>query len=75
MRKPKNTVKIEKMLSSQHYIAEMGDRLATIDKGQKVGGLLSAFFGEAIGEDRKPKQLQGTSTDVELPGIAFLCKR
>jgi len=45
----------------------MGDRLATIDMGRKVGGMLCPRFlrGEGVGEDRKPKQLQGTSTDVE----------
>ena len=43
-------------------VAEMGDRLATID-GRKSRG---------IGEGRKPKQLQGTSTDVEWPFIASL---
>jgi len=44
-------------------VAELGDRLATIDMGRKVGGCSSPFLG-AIGEGRKPKQLQGTSTDV-----------
>jgi len=27
-------------------VAEMGDRLATIDMGRKVGGLLCPFLGE-----------------------------
>ena len=48
-------------------VAEMGDRLATIDMGQKVGSC-SARFG-SIGEGREPKQLQGTSTDMEQPVI------
>jgi len=45
----------------------MGDRLATIDMGQKVGGCSAPFLGI---EGRKPKQLQGTSIDVEWPVIA-----
>jgi len=47
----------------------MGDRLATIDMGQKVGGCC-AFLGK--GEGRKMKQQQGTNTNVEQPVIASL---
>jgi len=46
-------------------VAEMSDHLATIDMGRKVGRGCCA----GIGEGRKPKQLQGTSTDVEWPMI------
>jgi len=46
----------------------MGDRLATIDMGRKVGDV--PLFGGGIGEGRKPKQLHGTSTDVEWPVTA-----
>ena len=52
------------------HVAEMGDRLATIDMGRKVWVCCAHFWG--IGEGRKPKQLQGTSTDVEWPVIASL---
>jgi len=48
----------------------MGDRLATIDKGRKVGGCCAPIWG--TGEDWKPKQLYGTSTDVEWLVIASL---
>jgi len=51
-------------------LTEMGDRSATIDTGRKVGVALSLFGG--IGEGRKPKQLQGTSSDVEWPVIPDL---
>ena len=42
----------------------MGDRFATTDMGQK-GGAAMSFFG-GIWEVPKPKQLQGTSTDMEV---------
>ena len=45
-------------------VDEIGDRLTTVDMFRKVGGYTVLFFG-AIGEGRKPKQLQGTITDVE----------
>jgi len=48
----------------------MGDRLATIDMGRKVGGCCAPIW--ATGEDWKPKQLHGTSTDVESLVIASL---
>jgi len=48
----------------------MGDRLATTDVGRKVGATVPLFGGK--GEGRKPKQLQGTSTDVEWPITASL---
>ena len=48
----------------------MGDRLATIDMCRKVGAAVPIFRG--IGEGRKAKQLQDTSTDVERPIIASL---
>ena len=51
-------------------VADMGDRLDSIDMGRKVGGCSAPFWG--IGEGRKPKQLQGTSTDVEWPIITSL---
>jgi len=48
----------------------MDDRLTTIDISRKVGGGLCPFSW-GIG-DWKPKQLQGTSTDLEWPVIASL---
>jgi len=39
----------------------MGRHYATIDMGWKVGADVPFFWG---GDRRKPKQLQGTSTDV-----------
>ena len=50
-------------------VAELGDD--TIDIGRKVGGCSSSFLG-AIGEGLKPKQLQGTSTDVIASGVITL---
>jgi len=47
----------------------MGDHLATID-GPKSRGLLCPFLGNR--RKSEPKQLQGTSTDVEWPVIASL---
>ena len=38
-------------------VAELGDRLATIDTGRKVGGCCAPFL-RGIREGRKPKQLQ-----------------
>ena len=52
-------------------VAKIGDRLAAIDLGRKVGGLLCPFFG-GMEEGQKPTHLQGTSTDVEWPVIASI---
>jgi len=51
-------------------VAEMGDHLATIDMGRKVWGCCVPFG--CIEEGRKPKQLRGTSTDMEWPIVAAL---
>jgi len=63
----RNTGKEMQNLYSCSAVAEMGNRLATIDMGWKVGGCCAPFLGEeeGVGEDWKPKQLHGTSTDVE----------
>jgi len=53
--------------------AEMGDRLATIHIGRKVGATVPLFWG--IGEGRNPKQLQDTSSDVEWPVLASLINK
>ena len=50
-------------------VAEMGDGLATIDMGRKVGGSCAPFLAGEIG-GRKPKQLQHTRTDMQWPVIA-----
>jgi len=45
-------------------VAEMGDHLAMVDMGWKVGAAVPLFGG--IGEGPKPsKQVQDTSTDLE----------
>jgi len=46
-------------LSNKYSVPEMGDHLATIDIGRKLGAPVPIFCG-GIGEDRKRKQLQGT---------------
>jgi len=48
----------------------MVDHLFTIDMGRKLEAALPPFWGK--GEGQKPKQLQGTSTDVEWPVIGSL---
>jgi len=52
-------------------VAEMGDRLATIDMGRN-SRLLCPFLG--IQNVGSRSQLQGTSTDVEWPVIASLIR-
>jgi len=38
------------MANKSSAVAEMGDRLATIDMGRKEGGCCAPFGGEGVGE-------------------------
>jgi len=71
----------ELLLYKCSAVAEMGDRVATIDTGRKVRAAVPLFRG-GIGEGRNPKQRQGTSSTltsrhsrgIESPGIASLTR-
>ena len=58
------------IINESSAVVEMVRRLAAIDMGRKVGGCCAPIW--ATGEDWKPKQLHGTSTDVESLVIASL---
>ena len=58
------------LIYKRSAVPEMGDRLATIVMGRKLGAAAPLLGGE--NRRSEPKQLQGTSTDMEWPVIASL---
>jgi len=48
----------------------MGEHLGTIDMCREWGTALPLFLGGGTGEGRRLKQLQSTSTNVELLVVA-----